>query len=70
MGHGRDLIADFEILGCLHGSNQVTWAKLYNTTGKGWLYSGEFDRTGLSITGSWGRNVKLWHGTFLVKEQS
>lgn len=69
VGHGSDLIADFEILGCLHGRNQVTWAKLYNNEGQGWLYSGELDDNSLSIVGSWGRNAQLWHGTFLVKKE-
>lgn len=69
IGHGSD-IADFEIIGSLHGDDQVTWAKLYDTTGTGWLYSGKLDGDNLSIVGSWGSNMQLWHGTFVLKKEA
>ncbi|RAO71367.1 uncharacterized protein BHQ10_007379 [Talaromyces amestolkiae] len=69
LGHGSDVIGEFEILGFLHGDKQVTWAKLYlGEKGQGWLYSGEFDEGKLSIKGSWGRNMQLWHGNFVLEK--
>ncbi|PCH02638.1 Hypothetical protein PENO1_036910 [Penicillium occitanis (nom. inval.)] len=70
LGHGSDVVGEFEILGFLHGDKQVTWAKLYlGEKGQGWLYSGEFDEGKLSITGSWGRNMHLWHGSFVLEKE-
>jgi hypothetical protein len=66
-GYGSD-IADFEIIGSLHGDDQVTWAKLYSDYG--WLYSGKLNGDNLSIVGSWGRNMQLWHGTFVLKKEA
>ena len=70
LGHGSDVVGEFEILGFLHGDKQVTWAKLYlGEEGQGWLYSGEFDEKKLSITSSWGRNMHLWHGNFVLEKE-
>lgn len=70
LGHGSDVIGEFEILGFLHGDKQVTWAKLYlGEKGQGWLYSGEFDEGEFSIKGSWGRNMHLWHGNFVLERE-
>ncbi|KAL2827291.1 ankyrin repeat-containing domain protein [Aspergillus pseudoustus] len=57
-GAGTDKISSFEIYGTLYGEWQVVWAK---------LYSGTLDTETRTITGHWGRNTQLWHGTFTIR---
>ncbi|KAL3458362.1 ankyrin repeat-containing domain protein [Aspergillus heterothallicus] len=67
LGSGTDEAGTFKIYGSLYGKSQVIWAKLYRGEKLGWLYSGTLDTETRTITGNWGTNAHLWHGTFKLK---
>ncbi|KAH0541622.1 hypothetical protein FGG08_003912 [Glutinoglossum americanum] len=66
--HDKDLYGDFDITGQVFPGNLVRWVKLYES--HGWLYSGVLDTEARTITGNWGRNSELWHGSFELGRES
>ncbi len=65
-GSDRDQIEMFDVLGHLFADNAIRFAKLYKSTG--WLHLGVFDADAMIIRGTWGRSMKLRHGSFELKK--
>ena len=73
-GKGRDQHGAFDIYGQVflgedvETCNSVRFAKLYATNS--WLYHGSFDEERKILSGTWGRNQKLWNGSFFLQKKA
>ncbi|KAM0259059.1 hypothetical protein ACHAQJ_003560 [Trichoderma viride] len=59
---GEDTIGKFQFHGFVDPAGVIWFVKLYEAMG--WLYRGQVDSKERVLKGTWGRNRKLWFGTF------
>jgi ankyrin repeat protein len=59
---GEDTVGKFQFHGFVDPAGVIWFVKLYKSMG--WLYRGQVDPKELVLKGTWGRNRKLWCGTF------
>ena len=64
----EDIIGGFQIYGFVDQVGVVWFVKLYS--GHGWLYRGHMDLEKGLLKGTWGRNRRLWAGTFELSRQN
>ncbi|KAF7940152.1 uncharacterized protein EAE98_000279 [Botrytis deweyae] len=59
-----DIAGAFKIMGFVDEKGIVWFVKLYER--HGWLYRGQLDESLKTFKGTWGKNRKLWQGTFVL----
>jgi ankyrin repeat protein len=63
-----DTVGEFQILGHLLADNEVRFVKFYETNG--WLYLGTFGPSTRTISGTWGSNAIVRHGSFTIQKDA
>lgn len=62
----KDLVGHFEFHGFVDSVGTVWFVKLYDRLG--WLYRGQLDLEKGTFHGTWGKNRKLWFGSFHLSQ--